>query len=178
MSEKSERIGRGNILALVAIVISLSALGVSVLEVTSLQDQQKASVWPYLELSQNYSGQGFEVTVANKGVGPALLGDVAFVHEGKRLESSADLDALIASVVGPERAFSYDTYRSRDPSNSVLSPGETTILFAVPWTADTRAFVKGVGNGISAQGCYCSVYDECWQVKMNDVPEPTKACRS
>ncbi|MEL7110000.1 MAG: hypothetical protein AAGL99_12105 [Pseudomonadota bacterium] len=177
MSGKDGLIGRGNLLSLVAIVISLSALGVSVFEVTSLKDQQKASVWPYLEVAQSYSGTGFEVTISNKGIGPALLGDVGFVHNGQRLTSSDDLDALILETVGPERAFSYDTYRARDASNDVLAPGETATLFGVPWTADTRAFLEGVGGGISAEGCYCSVYKECWSVKMGELPERTKVCR-
>ncbi|MEO0449333.1 MAG: hypothetical protein AAFZ74_03320 [Pseudomonadota bacterium] len=178
MADETGWFGRGNILGLVAIVISLSALGVSVLEVTSLKDQQKASVWPYLELSQNYSGQGFQVTVANKGVGPALLGDIGFIYENQKVANSNDLDALIERVVGPERAFSYDTYRSNNASNSVLAPGEEAILFGVPWTANTRAFVEGVGGKISVQGCYCSVYEECWSVEMGSVPEPAKVCRS
>lgn len=178
MSEEKALFGRGNTLSLVAIVISLSALGVSVLEVTSLQDQQKASVWPYLELTQSYSGQGFEVTIANKGVGPALLGEIGFVYDDQKLSNTNDLDALIEQVVGPERAFSYDTYRSNNASNSVLAPGDETTLFAVPWNPNTRAFVEGVGGKISVQGCYCSVYDQCWVVEMDTVPEPAKVCRS
>jgi len=178
MSQDDTLMGRGSILSLVAIVISLSALGVSVFEVTSIKDQQKASVWPYLELSQSYSGQGFEVTVSNKGIGPALLGDVGFLHNGQRLRDSDQLDALIEQTVGAERAFSYDTYRVRDVSNDVLAPGEEVVLFGVPWTPDTRAFIEGVGGSISAAGCYCSVYDECWDVSMGNLPERTKACRS
>jgi len=177
MSEQTGFMGRGNVLSLIAIVISLSALGVSVFEVTSLKDQQKASVWPYLEITQSYSGQGFAVTLSNKGIGPALLGDVGFVHEGKRLTNSDDIDALILQTVGPERAFSYDTYRANNATNGVLAPGEEMTVFAVPWTDNTRAFIEGVGDGISAQGCYCSVYKECWSVKMNELPEPAKVCR-
>ena len=167
----------GSILSLIAIVISLSALGVSVFEVTSLKDQQKASVWPYLELTPTYSGSGFEVKLQNKGIGPALLGDVELLHKGEHLASIEALDALILQTLGPERAFSYDTYRARDASNSVLSPGEEIILFGVPWTPDTRAFVEQTAINLSAQGCFCSVYGDCWTVEANKVPEPAKVCR-
>lgn len=168
----------GSILSLIAIVISLSALGVSVFEVTSLKDQQKASVWPYLELTPTYSGAGFEVKLQNKGIGPALLGDVKLLHNGAHLATIEELDALILQTLGPDRAFSYDTYRARDVSNAVLSPGEEVILFGVPWNADTRAFVEQTAVNFSAEGCFCSVYGDCWTVEADQVPEPAKACRA
>ena len=177
MGEAKKRFGNGSLLSIIAIVISLSALGVSVFEVTSLKDQQKASVWPYLEISSRYSGEGFEVTLTNKGIGPALLGDVVLTQDGKDIASTDELDALIIETIGAERAFSYDTYRARNASSSVLAPGEQVVLFGVPWTADTRAFIEIVGQGTSANGCYCSVYDDCWTVSGGNLPEPTRECR-
>ncbi|MEO1304093.1 MAG: hypothetical protein AAFV37_03890 [Pseudomonadota bacterium] len=177
MSQQAGANRNGIILSIVAIVISMSALGVSVFEVTSLQDQQKASVWPYLEISRNYSGQGFEIRVANKGIGPALVGDVEISLRGKTINSSNDLDQIIIDTLGPERAFSYDTYRARDVSKQVIAPGETAILFGVPWTADTREFVNVTASTIEAGGCFCSVYDDCWSVKIEDIPVPTETCR-
>lgn len=177
MSETTKRFGNGSILSIIAIVISLSALGVSVFEVTSLKDQQKASVCPYLEVSSSYSGEGFEVTVTNKGIGPALLGDVALTHKDRDITSTEELDALIVDAIGPERAFSYDTYRARNASNTVLAPNEKVVLFGVPWTADTRAFIQAVGQSTTAKGCYCSVYEDCWEVGSDNLPEPTQNCR-
>lgn len=172
-----KRFGPGGVLSIIAIVISLSALGVSVFEVTSLKDQQKASVWPYLEVSTSYSGEGFEVTVSNKGIGPALLGDITLTHKGEDITSTDELDALIVETIGEDRAFSYDTYRARNASNSVLAPGYKIVLFGVPWTPDTRAFIEVVGQSTTAKGCYCSVYDDCWTVGSGKQPEPTRVCR-
>lgn len=177
MSEQVTKNRNGVVLSLVAIVISLSALGVSVFEVTSLQDQQKASVWPYVEISRRYSGEGFEVSLANKGIGPALLGDVEISMQGQTITSSDILDKIISDAVGPERAFSYDTYRARDASQQVLAPGESLILFGVPWTADTRAFVNSTASSIQATGCFCSVYEDCWSVGLEDIPAPADVCR-
>ena len=177
MSEAMKRFGPGGVLSIIAIIISLSALGVSVFEVTSLKDQQKASVWPYLEVSSSYSGDGFEVTVSNKGIGPALLGDITLTHKGKDITSTDELDALIVETIGADRAFSYDTYRARNASNNVLAPGDEIVLFGVPWTPDTRAFVEAVGQSTAATGCYCSVYDDCWAVSSGRLPEPTRECR-
>ncbi|MEO1661918.1 MAG: hypothetical protein AAFR51_13080 [Pseudomonadota bacterium] len=167
----------GALLSIIAIFISLSALGVSVFEVTSLKDQQRASVWPYLDITQNYSSEGFKVTVTNKGIGPALLGDVSLFYGDQNISSSDDLDAIIREVNGPERAFSYDTYMMRIVSEDVLSPGEEVVLFGVPWTPDTRTFIENVSPKVRAEGCYCSVYDQCWAVDFNGTPRETKACR-
>lgn len=177
MSEPVTQNRNGIVLSLVAIVISMSALGVSVFEVTSLQDQQKASVWPYLEISRRYSGDGFEVYIANKGIGPALLGDVEISMQGQTITSSTVLDQIIRDAVGEDRAFSFDTYRARDASQQVLAPGENVILFGVPWTADTRAFVNATAASVEANACFCSVYDDCWSVELEDIPTLTDVCR-
>ncbi|MEM9169286.1 MAG: hypothetical protein AAGC56_06490 [Pseudomonadota bacterium] len=169
--------GGGAMLSLLAIVISLSALGVSVLEVTSLQGQQRASVWPYLEIGGNYSGEGYEIAITNKGIGPALLGDVTITLAGRTIASSDDLDAVILDTIGEDRAFSYDTYRASDASGAVLAPGEKEILFGVPWTPETRVFVSAVSDAMAVDACYCSVYKECWSVTAGGTPAPTKACR-
>ena len=96
---------------------------------------------------------------------------------GKDITSTDELDALIIESIGAERAFSYDTYRARNASRSVLAPGEEAVLFGVPWTADTRAFIEVVGQTTTATGCYCSVYEDCWKVAGGNLPEPTRECR-
>lgn len=177
MENQHKRSSNGTLISLIAIVISLSALGVSVFEVTSLQGQQRASVWPYLEVSKSYSSEGFRVSISNKGIGPALLGDVKVFHNRSELASSDDLDAFIIETIGEDRAFSYDTYSAKDASEDVLAPGDVAVLFGVPWTENTRTFVERTGEGFRAVGCYCSVYGDCWSFETDQAPRPTKACR-
>ena len=63
---KSEKI-----VAFTAILISLCALVVSFYEVRIMRTQQKAMVWPYIIMGQQYSSEGFSILASNKGL--ALL---------------------------------------------------------------------------------------------------------
>lgn len=170
------RSAREFVLPVFAIIISISALGVSVLEVSALRGQQKASVWPYVEVSRIYSNEGFEVTLTNKGVGPALLKDVKLSHQGQPITFTEQLDELILQSVGREQAFSFETYMSKQVSNDVLTPAESIILFGVPWTEATRRFVDIAGENIEVDGCYCSIYDECWKMTIEATPRSIVQC--
>ncbi|MEM6639113.1 MAG: hypothetical protein AAF610_04350 [Pseudomonadota bacterium] len=162
-----------SLIAATAIVLSLCALGVSVLEVSSIRSEQRVGVWPYIDLSAGYNSDGFSVTATNKGIGPARVRSMQMTLDGEPVTS---LDQMILDVVGPELAFSYDVYRANNPTNSVLSPDEEAVLFGVPWTPATRALTEQISR-FSATLCYCSVYDECWLAVLNEGdPEPVSQC--
>lgn len=159
--------------AVIAIILSLGALAVSVLEVSSIRSEQRIGVWPYVDLSQNYNEEGFSINATNKGIGPARVRSIKMTLDGETIET---LDEMIIALVGPDLAFSYDVYKSYDPSNSVLSADERAILFAVPWTDATRALVEGIDR-FSVSLCYCSVYDDCWQAKLGQGdPDEVSEC--
>ena len=169
--------GRSNnapLLAITAIILSLAALFVSILEISAIRDEQRVQVWPYVEIKESYSGEGFSLTVINKGIGPARVRSVAVRFEGKEYEN---LDELILNSVGEENAFSYDVYSSSNPSRSVMSPGQEIILFGVPWEPRTRLLLERWGQNIEIELCFCSVYDECWNSRLGgDEPQPVAEC--
>lgn len=168
--------GGPSALALTAIVLSLSALFVSIFELSAIRTEQRVQVWPYVEVEASYGPEGFAVTAANKGVGPARVRSSVLTFDG---EPVADLDALILETLGPEDAFSYDLYRTRDISRSVLSADEEATLFGVPWENRTRRLTELWGERISAEVCYCSVYDECWVAEVADGdPMPVPMCEA
>ena len=148
-----------------AVILSVVAIAVSLLEVSAMRDQQRASVWPYLSVQQSYLGDRFSMTIENKGVGPALIEQVDWRHNGEEI---TNLDQLILDTVGPELAFSYDTYRTSDPSNDVLAPGEEAIVFAVPIRDDTLAFLRGVNSRVTLEACYCSIHGDCWTAALDE----------
>ena len=159
--KKNSRFNR--LFSLAAIILSFVAILVSVLEVSTLRTQQKASVWPYITIEEGYSGSGFVLRLQNKGVGPALIGDVAFLYDDEPVE---DIDALIAEIVGPEDAFSFDLYGMTNASREVVSAGETVTLFSVPWEDRTRLLVDTWNGRIDIRTCYCSIYTDCWDVSL------------
>lgn len=164
-----------SVIALTAIVLSVCALFVSVLEVSSIRSEQRMGVWPYVDVSTSYNAEGFTVSATNKGIGPARVRFMSMSLDDQPVD---DLDTMIQGILGPERAFSYDVYRASNPTGSVLSPDERTTLFGVPWTDDSRALVEELGS-FSLSLCYCSVYDDCWVARMNQGdPEPVSSCPS
>ena len=158
-----------------AVILSIVAISISVLEVSTMRTHQRASVWPYLEISQAYNQDGFRMTLENKGVGPALIKRFEMTLDGK---PAPDLDKMIIDVVGEENAFSYDLYGSNNPSNGVISAGESVRLFGVPWEDRTRLFTQRANNRVNIIACYCSIHDQCWQTSMltNEATE-VKACK-
>ena len=146
----------------------------SLAEVSFLRDETRADAWPYIQLSQSYSDRGYELTIENKGVGPARLKYVDVTIDDEVIE---DLDAAILNAVGPENAFSYDLYRTSSPAPGVMSADESTNLFSVPWQKETRLLARAWANRVDVIACYCSIYDDCWIARLSqDEPEPVNRC--
>ncbi|WP_300527188.1 hypothetical protein [Maricaulis sp.] len=162
-----------NAAALIAVLISVSALGVSIFEASTQRANQRAAVWPYVEIYANYSSDGYLLALENKGVGPARLRWARMLVDG---EVISDLDAMVLAELGEDEAFSYDLYGATDPSGRVFSPRETGTLFTVPWEERTRRLINQLYGRIDIQACYCSIYDECWTVTFQTEPEPVRAC--
>jgi len=152
------------IIAALALGLSIAALLVSLVEVSAVRSQQRATAWPYIEISESYTDAGFKLRLTNKGVGPALMSKVELKYDGERVES---IDSLIIEAMGREDAFSYDIYSSSNPSNSVVAAGETVILFSIPWEERTRKFVQVAGGSINIETCYCSIHNDCWETSLN-----------
>lgn len=167
-------LGSGQLLALTAIVLSLCALAVSVFEVSTIRDEQRIQVWPYVELSEYYGPDGFRLEAVNKGIGPARVRTVTLSFQGKVYD---DLDELILNTVGEDNAFSYDLYRTSELARTILSPEESATLFGVPWEPRTRLLQERWSGGIEIELCYCSVYDDCWVSRLQrDEPAPVEFC--
>lgn len=147
-----------------AVILSLISLFVSVMELSSIQDQQRANVWPYLQMTGSYTQDGFAIELQNKGVGPALVNEFVLSYKG---ETYQELDKMILASVGEEDAFSYDVYKAANPSQSVIASGENLILFSVPWEIRTRKLIEQWNDNANISICYCSIHEECWQTELS-----------
>ncbi len=161
-----------SLLSLTAIALSVAALLVSVFEVSAIRDEQRIQVWPFVQLSQGYNSEGFELRASNKGIGPARIRGVTMRLDGEVVD---ELDDLIVRAVGEENAFSYEMYRTSDINRSVMSADEQVTLFATPWEPRSRLLVQELQQRFELEVCYCSVYDECWTASLDDVEPATVA---
>lgn len=176
MSETTQRraISGNSIASLVAVLISMSALAVSILDTTTQRSESRAAVWPHISIGGRYDSEGFRLAMINNGVGPARVRWSSFKLDG---EPITDLDQSILDTVGAEMAFSYDVYLSGSMNQGVLASGDDFRFFYVPWEDRTRALVAAWSGRVSIEVCYCSVYDDCWIARLEGGdPQPVREC--
>jgi hypothetical protein len=160
----SRRLGVAQASGLLAMVISVFALGTSIYQTRVMQSQARASVWPYVTLGASYydtgEAAGFKLKVFNHGVGPALLKSIRMSIDGKPIRN---WDEYLKVIVG--RMTSESTHVITSNFVAVLPPDtnrETeidVISLAAPEDA-SKAFAAM--NRLELAACYCSVYEDCW----------------
>jgi len=160
------------LVGLSAILLSVCGLFVSIYEASLMRQQQRASVWPHVQVG--YSQGAGEVTFAvrNTGVGPAHIRAAHVPHEDT---VAADWSALLQSVSTAD-TISADTigYSVSLISGSVLPPqSEREDIFSMedgagPTPLLWRLKEEVRENNLDVTVCYCSVYDQCWRTTLQN----------
>ena len=157
-----------------AVLLSIAAFGVSILEANTVRSAAKAEAWPFVDVRSGYNSEGFSYQLINKGVGPARIRFAEARYKGEVIE---DLDQLIIDILGEEDAFSYDRYKATGPDFQVMSPRESILLFGVDWDDSSRRLSDDFSQHLNFEVCYCSIYNECWSTDLNrDEPTPVSRC--
>ena len=148
------------LVACAAVLVGLCALGVSIYEANIFRQQQKASVWPYLELS--YSNlEYFSYEIQNKGVGPAIVKWAVLKIDGKPVKNWREFCAKLPMPNGAKTSFVSSYLYKR-----VLSAGEKISLIAFHEPNAARHILSHADK-ISVEICYGSIFDEHWILKMD-----------
>lgn len=168
MDTPSRRFNTEKIVALTAIVISICALVVSFYEVRIMRTQQKASVWPYVIMEDQYSGKGFAVEASNKGLGPSKIESVRVWVKGKQVN---ELDDIFVELVGPDHGITYNDFTVNNINKSVLEPGYSKPLFRLNWTDATREIQKNLYL-INIEVIYSSILGDCWKLSLRENNKP------
>jgi hypothetical protein len=162
-------------LGLAAFMVSGSVAWSTYQQAQVARDMRMASVWPRLELGRDmdYGGTAdgqdqLSITIVNKGIGPAIVGDARVSLDGRPVRSWGELLDLLGLPL----------LRDDAPlTGVVLAATESRRLLRVegPAAEALRAEVDSGRVGISV--CYCSVFDQCWRVDpAQPAPEPLRAC--
>lgn len=147
MREHSDRI-----VAVSAGVIGLAALAISAYQAYIMREQQRASVWPRIEILMTNSAPVFKLTLSNPGIGPALIHHALVTVDGQPRRTWGDVLAALGAA-GP--------YGQGKIADRVLSPQQTQEIFAPDLQPAITALNEG-GERVEFAICYCSIYDECW----------------
>ncbi len=153
------------------VILSLFSLGISLfsfvfiaLQTNIMQKQQETSVWPYLEVSAGITGKGFYLKVKNKGVGPAIITDVAIEYKGLRFESVEK----VAKAVVNDSTFNYNIYSTDDLDKTVISANEEVTTFSVSDMKFSTILINSTSD-IKIIIDYTSIYGKKWRVTNKDV---------
>lgn len=143
--------------AVAALIVSLSALGVGVYEAKLQRAHDRADVWPHLELEAFVEGDaGAKVQLENTGLGPAVVESIAVTADGQPLR---DWPAALQALTGDSaRAYSNTTVYQHG-----IRPGDHITLLGMPPASMPTPFWKQIRR-IVATICYRSVFDEIWQL--------------
>ena len=109
---------------IIALVVSFAALITTIYEANILKKQQ-ALVWPYFEVSEQYSGEGFGFNAKNSGTGPAIITSVEVTYDGEPIGSFMDL----LDELSPDSTINYYNFQYRSLNNTVFMAGEERVVF-------------------------------------------------
>ncbi len=170
--------------SIAAIVVGVAALFVSWYQTRVMQAQQHAAVWPILTLDQGFSVEGgnlvFEVSVANAGVGPAILVGDELKNAGQQLNSWAEYSAIL-----PESVPRPDLIQATSIQGRALAPGSAFSPRRFVWenlenSGDIATIIERAYADVGLAVCYCSVFEKCWKMSSlsDEQASPVKQCKS
>jgi hypothetical protein len=145
------------IVAIAAILIGVATLFVYLYQARIMREQQRASVWPYVEWTLSLGTQaGFDIRVNNKGVGPAIIRSVSLKLDGKPMDGA--ISFMNALLDHPDSL----AYGTTSIDGTVLAPGEEVHFLQIAPNSATRKLDPSVYDRISLQITYSSIYNDCW----------------
>ena len=168
------------VLSASAALVALCALGVSLYQTRLMREQQRASVWPRLDLPQTTGGSTYGRMVRNQGLGPALVRSVEVTVDGRPMHRWNDVaTALLADSA--DEIFRRDTALAAQHNSVkrglVILPGATVHHMRLESRIVAPLFERAARRRLQTTICYCSLYGDCWIAReAADDPAPVRAC--
>jgi hypothetical protein len=173
------------VIAVTALITSICSIAIAVHHGQIMDRLVKANSIPYLQGGlSDITPDGSRVLslhLLNRGVGPAHEKSLRVKVDGKYVRSTAELFRV---SLGPERAAEAETAAGDAAKNRIrtrfVPGGEEQPIFWLPRTKENEDYwhlLEAAQGRWSIEYCYCSVFDECWQVLGKwEEPAPIEAC--
>jgi hypothetical protein len=161
--------------AIIATLVGLCALCVSAYTAYVQRQQVRAAVCPILEFDSS-NAPAIHYTVANKGVGPAIIRHVIVMVDGQPVRNWKE---ALEKILGPgEHLFSESdmsfhviaagesrtVFTAHDPENNPLNYDRSNPL----WLKMNKERLR-----VSVEICYCSTLGECWTLRASGLAPST-----
>jgi hypothetical protein len=139
------------------------------------RQQVRAAVWPILEFDSS-NAPDIHFTLANKGVGPAIIRHVIVRVDGQPVKNWYE---VFDKLLGPGEHRGSES----DMSGRVFSAGESTNVFT-PYDANGNPIAFDKSNPlwvkmnkdrgrVTTEICYCSTLGECWALHSGGLTPGT-----
>jgi hypothetical protein len=159
-------------IALSAVLLSVCGLFVSVYEASLMREQQRASVWPNVEIGPSINPGDLKIFVQNTGVGPARIVSASLTRQGEPEENWGELIRAFEREDGADPGW----YQSLITGRVLPRSSSQELIFRIQSPSENpgSGLADRLSEAISEEEidvrlCYCSVYDECWTTRMSDV---------
>lgn len=176
-------------IAMTALVTSVSSIVIAVHHGKIMEKLVQANSLPYVQGGvSNVTPEGVQVLsldLLNRGVGPAHEQSLRVKADGRYVKS---VEELLAASLPPDQLAEVEKARKaqilRISGNNVrhrfIPGGEQQLVFRVAKTPENARYwelLNAAWSKWDIEYCYCSVFDECWQVLgIFAEPEPVKEC--
>jgi hypothetical protein len=174
VAEKDETRSASRYETFIATFIALLAVCVAGYTAYMQRQQVRAAVWPILEFDS--SNGPIRFTLANKGVGPAIIKHVILKVDGQPVRNWAE---VLEKILGP----GYHPGEESDMSGRVFAAGESTSVFlphdeaqkpiAFDKSNPLWAKLDGARRHVTVEICYCSTLGECWTLHAGGMSPGT-----
>jgi len=172
--EEKERRAAIRYETVIATFIALLALCVAGYTAYMQRQQVRAAVWPILEFDS--SNGPIRFTLANKGVGPAIIKHVIVKVDNQPVKNWAE---VLEKILGP----GYHPGEESDMSGRVFAAGESMNVFTphdeaqnpIPFDKSNPLWAKlDTGRGrVTVEICYRSTLGECWTLRAGGLTPGT-----
>jgi hypothetical protein len=165
--------------AVIATLVGFLALCVSGYTAYMQRQQVRAAVWPILEFDT--SNGPIRFTLANKGVGPAIIKSAVVRVDDQPVKTWYE---AMDKILGPGK----NTGEESDMTAHVFSAGESLDVFTphgddgnpVKFDRSNPVWTQlnSDRNRVTVEICYCSTLGECWTLRSGgSKPSTTTATR-
>ncbi|MDT0620745.1 hypothetical protein [Croceitalea vernalis] len=182
---KSRKINSDRILGISAMAISVLTLAIFIYQTDIMRVQSKLSVKPRLDFTTNQGGNDSLVTyqevLENKGLGPAIIDSIYFMHEKKSFPLNAE--SFFEKNYPKLLEYGYLSQHAELGEGTTLTPNEERSLFVYKLPASNLESVFEY-LGITSideipfyiEVTFTSIYeDELWLTNTNkSVPKKIK----
>ena len=162
------------LLAFSAVFLSLAALVVSIFQTAILREQQRASVWPHLQLYRANVDSNYTLKLVNNGVGPAVIRTFSVRSQGEHFDQVSTLSRRVIRDLGAWDSLGrFGWYYSDIDAGEVVQAGQEIDLLTTLSSLPLQHALDSVfaPSRTEPRIRFADVYGNEWELAGNAVTE-------